>query len=380
MNAYQYQPERPKGQIVVVFALSLIVVILAVALVIDGGNAWAQRRVAQNAADFAALAGTKVVAANADTSQTNATVQSVVESALSSNGLATTVLGTDYTASYVSALGTLVAGYGAAGTIPAGVVGVQVTPTKAFRTYFLGVVGVTSFNASATATAKYGPFEGPVGGPGGNLVPIAVNLGTITGATECPLGAAAGSATPGCTPVALTEGATVAPGQFQWMSWNGTGNTPYLCSILGPPANSPSYTVPANGFIVISGNTGVSNSSCVRGQAAPLEGINGWVSLNTTVLVPIISPGPPPGGQSCVQAPQNCFANGTPYPVTVQGNGSNATYNVIGFAGFQLTGCSNPCVKNLQGVFRQAFFLGPTGSTSGTSGTVGGNLGIQLVR
>ena len=35
----------------------------------------------------------------------------------------------------------------------AGVIGVQVTPTKTFRTYFLGVVGVTSFNASATATA-----------------------------------------------------------------------------------------------------------------------------------------------------------------------------------------------------------------------------------
>lgn len=380
MNAQRSQVRRQRGQIVTVFALSLVVVLLAVALVIDGGNAWSQRRTTQNAADFAALAGTKVVAANAGAPQTNASVRSAVESGLSSNGIATTVLGTDYTASYVNTLGNLVAGYGTGGSIPAGVIGVQVSPTKAFSTYFLRVVGMNGFNASATATAKYGFYEGPAGGPGGNLVPIAVNLATITGATQCPVGAVAGSATPGCTPLPLTQNDSVAPGQFQWMSWNGTGNTPYLCSILGPPANSPSYSVPANGFIVISGNTGVSNSSCVRGQASPLEGIDGWVSLQTTILVPIISPGPPPGGQTCVQAPQYCFANGTPYPVTTQGNGSNATYNVIGFAGFQLTGCSNPCIKNLQGVFRQAFFLGPTGSTTGTPGTPGGTLGIQLVQ
>ena len=379
MNAQRSQVARPGGQIVIVFALSLVVVLLAVALVIDGGNAWSQRRATQNAADFAALAGTKIVAANAGAAQTNASVLSAVESGLSSNGIATTVLGTDYTASYVNTLGNLVAGYGTAGSIPSGVIGVQVSPTKAFSTYFLRVVGINGFNASATATAKYGFYEGTNGGPGGNLVPIAVSVATIP-ATICPVGAVAGSATPGCTPLALTQGDSVAPGQFQWMSWDGTGNTPYLCSILGPPANSPAYTVPANGFIVISGNTGVSNSSCVRGQASPLEGINGWVSLQTTILVPIISPGPPPGGQTCVQAPLYCFANGTPYPVAVQGNGSNATYNVIGFAGFQLTGCSNPCIKNLQGVFRQAFLLGPTGSTTGTPGTPGGTLGIQLVR
>ena len=367
--------DHSRGQLLVVFALSLVVIILAVGLVIDGGNAWSQRRSAQNLADFAALAGTKVVSANfsAPGTQTNATVKSAVEAALSANGLATTALGTDYAASYVNNSGALVSGYGPSGAIPSGVVGVQVSPSKSFKTYFLGVVGITSFTASATATARTGFYPGTYGGPGGNLVPVGVNLATITGTTECPPGAVVGSATPGCTPLALTQGDTVAPGQFQWLSWDGTGNTPYLCSILGPPANSPVYTVPANGYINISGNTGVSNSSCVRGQASPLEGINGWVSLQTTILVPIISPGPGP-------CPAGCFANGTPYPPSVVGNGANATYNIIGFAGFELTGCSNPCIKNLQGVFRQAFFLGPTGGTSGTPPTPGGNLGIQLIR
>jgi Flp pilus assembly protein TadG len=365
--------ERSRGQIVVVFALSLVALILAVGLVIDGGNAWSQRRVTQNAADFAALAGTKIVAANAGTPQMNAAVRSAVETALTSNGLSATNFGTDYTASYVNTAGNLVAGYGTAGNVPADVIGVQVTPSKTFSTYFLGVAGVTTFTASATASAKYGFYEGAIGGPGGNLVPIAVKLDVIAGLQNCPQGSAVGSGGP-CNPVALTEGTHNAPGQFAWMSWDGTGNTPYLCSILGPPANSPVYTVSPNGYIVISGNTGVSNSSCVR------NGIDAWVAMQATILVPIVSPGPPPSGQNCTTAPQYCYANGTPYPATSQGNGSNATYNVIGFAGFQLTGCSNPCVKNLQGVFRQAFFLGPTGGTTGTPSMPGGTLGIQLTR
>ena len=373
MRPVRSHHDRAKGQIVVVFALSLVALILAVGLVIDGGNAWSQRRITQNAADFAALAGTKIVAANAGTPQTNATVQSAVETALASNGMPATTFGTNYSASYVDTTGNLVAGYATGGNVPAGVIGVQVSPTKQFPTYFLGVAGMNSFSASATATAKYGYYEGTIGNPGGNLVPIAVKLDVINGLQNCPQGSAVGSGGP-CNPVALTEGNHSAPGQFAWMSWDGTGNTPYLCSILGPPANSPSYSVPTNGFIVISGNTGVSNSSCAR------DGIAAWVAMQATILVPIVSPGPPPSGQNCTTAPQYCFADGTPYPATINGSGANATYNVIGFAGFQLTGCTNPCVNNLQGVFRQAFFLGPTGSTTGTPSTPGGVLGVQLTR
>ncbi len=375
MNIGRRASDSSTGQLVVIFALSLVAMILAVGLVIDGGNAWSQRRNAQNIADFAALAGTKILAANLASpgTQTNASVKSAVESSLSSNGLTAAILGADYAASYIDDAGNLVGGFGPAGAIPTSVSGIQVSPTKSFSTYFLGVVGMSSFKASATASARTGYSPGTPGGPGGNLVPIAVNLATLSATTECPPGAAVGSATPGCTPLEMTQGDTVAPGQFQWMSWDGTGNAPYLCSILGPPANSPVYNVPANTYITIPGNTGVSNSSCVRGQASPLEGINGWVSLQTTVLVPIISPGPGP-------CPAGCFSDGTPYPPTIIGSGSGATYNVIGFAGFEITGCGNPCVKKLQGVFRQAFFLGPTGGTSGSSATPGGGIAIQLIR
>ena len=53
---------QQRGQTLVLFALGLTVIMLAVGLVIDGGYALAQRREAQNASDFAALAGARVIA------------------------------------------------------------------------------------------------------------------------------------------------------------------------------------------------------------------------------------------------------------------------------------------------------------------------------
>lgn len=49
--------EREGGQILVIFALALIVIIGMVGLILDSGSAFAQRRGEQNAADLAAIAG-----------------------------------------------------------------------------------------------------------------------------------------------------------------------------------------------------------------------------------------------------------------------------------------------------------------------------------
>ncbi len=50
-------PRREPGQIIVIFALALVVIVAMVGLVLDGGSTFAQRRTQQNAADLAALAG-----------------------------------------------------------------------------------------------------------------------------------------------------------------------------------------------------------------------------------------------------------------------------------------------------------------------------------
>ena len=59
------QPDRARarqGQILPLFAGSLLVIILIVGLVIDGGNVFLQQRDSQNGADIGAMAGTKRLA------------------------------------------------------------------------------------------------------------------------------------------------------------------------------------------------------------------------------------------------------------------------------------------------------------------------------
>src|SRR3954468_19322077 len=54
--------ERERGQALPVIALMLTVILGGAAMVVDGGNAMAQQRGTQNAADSAALAGATVMA------------------------------------------------------------------------------------------------------------------------------------------------------------------------------------------------------------------------------------------------------------------------------------------------------------------------------
>src|SRR5262249_25996188 len=48
---------RPRGQIIVIVALAMVAMLAAVALIIDGGNAYAQQRKTQNGIDASAEAG-----------------------------------------------------------------------------------------------------------------------------------------------------------------------------------------------------------------------------------------------------------------------------------------------------------------------------------
>src|SRR5258705_8109080 len=82
------RPDGQRGQMVVMFAISLVVIVLAVGLVIDGGNALAQRRGSQNAADFAALAGARIVAEYIGgdvTNGTDANVQASMNNSFAAN-------------------------------------------------------------------------------------------------------------------------------------------------------------------------------------------------------------------------------------------------------------------------------------------------------
>src|SRR6476469_9901563 len=80
---------RERGQVLVIFAVTLTAILLTVGLVIDGGNGLTQRRDSQNTADFAALAGARVIAewiGGDTTNGTDATVKNAILKSVAANG------------------------------------------------------------------------------------------------------------------------------------------------------------------------------------------------------------------------------------------------------------------------------------------------------
>ncbi len=171
--------KNERGQILALFAISATVIILLVGLVIDGGNALSQRRVSQNTSDFAALAGARIVAqwiGNDATNGTDANVKAAINTTVAANGGDAIVFGSPDGPTYVDANGAVTGfvGAGVAGAPPpANTVGVRVSSSKSFGTYFLGIVGWNQMTASSTATAR-GGFA--TGGPVGDVFPAGISL------------------------------------------------------------------------------------------------------------------------------------------------------------------------------------------------------------
>lgn len=74
---------RESGQVLVIVALFLVVLLAMLALIVDGGNLYLHRRAMQNAADAGAMAGALVLAHNGTADQARATAQ---EYAVQRNG------------------------------------------------------------------------------------------------------------------------------------------------------------------------------------------------------------------------------------------------------------------------------------------------------
>ena len=158
---------RERGQILVLVALAMVVLIAMVGLVIDGGVAWEKRREAQNAADLAALAGTRVVAQSVGgAARTNQDVYNAISAiATANNGATVPGLGTATGAVYVDSKGVPIGGSyvtNAASAIPTTARGVKVPTNRSWTPFFLGLVGISNWNASADATARTTVGAAPV--------------------------------------------------------------------------------------------------------------------------------------------------------------------------------------------------------------------------
>jgi hypothetical protein len=261
---------KPLGQIVVIFALGLVPITLSVGLVIDGSTAFLQRRAAQNNADLGALAGTKVIAdAWLDTA---AATKGDVYAAIDQRMVATGCVAADsspctWTARFVGSgaaqLGPVSAGdRGAVDGPGSGILGVRVEVNRRPRTYFLGMVGQSSWQVDASATAL---TARPLNAPPSQLLPIALHEPDPNSPFR-----------PGQVYDLTLD--KIAPGGFAWVNWNSSSRAAVADSACAP--NNPGFRL---------GSTDVQRAPVDADWNRARDCLRAWAQSKATVLIPIYS-------------------------------------------------------------------------------------------
>ena len=308
-----------RGQVLILTALSLVALMAALGLLLDGGNAYAQQRAVQNGVDAAANAGADVLAQRlAGVAKTDAQVLAAVTAISGPNAIAPTAFYTNVSGQPIDLNGNVVTADLAApvgnltNTIPPNAQGVHAGGSRDFGTSFARVIGLDSLTASAEAIAITGPLIG------GQFLPVVfpVNI------TDCSQNGSLGSgedqwvtSAPAAPPAHPVGQEYIVPlcktggGSFMVLDFDGIKNN---CAdeTLNPPA------VQFNSFptLVDSDN----GNNC----AGPIADVVNANLHYHTVLVPICD--------------QSCITNG----------GSNAKYNIIGIRGFFIDYMSNSNNKN----------------------------------
>ena len=163
------KPRSERGQTLVLMALSIVALLAAAALVVDGGNAFAQQRRTQNGMDASAEAGaTQLARKMSGVVILDGDVLSAIQATRNANEI-TSLDDAQYTDVDGNLLGATVGG----GLIPANAQGVKVEGSRLFDTYLAGVVGMNQWTSTAQATAVTGYAEET--GFGG-LIPLTIPI------------------------------------------------------------------------------------------------------------------------------------------------------------------------------------------------------------
>ncbi|MEY2397279.1 MAG: hypothetical protein QOJ00_453 [Actinomycetota bacterium] len=148
-----FHRRNERGAALVLVVLSIVATMSMTGLVVDGSNAYAQRRQMQNAADAAALAGTRAL--NNLVVNGEAAVWTAVLASAQSNGATASLVQcslTDELLVVTQACPTT--NNGQAATIKLQSTAVQVTVGSVTNTSFMRVVGTNNFTARASAAAQ----------------------------------------------------------------------------------------------------------------------------------------------------------------------------------------------------------------------------------
>jgi len=172
MNRSSHRHDGQRGQIIVVAALAMVAIVGGISLVLEGGNAYAHQRVAQNAADSVANAGATVIGQRlGGGALADADVVAAMNAMATANHLDVyTGYYTDVKGRMLTPLGVVTTdpataeqvGAADAGdtTIPPLTQGVRIGGSQTFPTSFARAIGISQFTASADATAIAGPMTG----------------------------------------------------------------------------------------------------------------------------------------------------------------------------------------------------------------------------
>lgn len=159
-----------RGQALVLFALALLVIMGMVSIAIDGGFGQVQQRRAQNGADFASVAGARMLAGlcQQGNAPSNTTVQAVMQDVIDKNA---PDVGSHWTGIYLDATYNPILNPGnnnnpytvqdtSPGFPPNTACGVKVTLNPNWTPYFARVIGTNSLATTANAKSVYRPTSG----------------------------------------------------------------------------------------------------------------------------------------------------------------------------------------------------------------------------
>lgn len=361
---------RESGQAIVVMVGAILLSVVMVATIVDGGNVLAQQRVAQNGADATAeagavllaqrLAGASVPSGGWDVNiggrllQTAAANNVTVEAAyytdicgipLKADGSA--AINVDRTENLAVALQVGNASHvlpGGTATAPdcpnrlvGPVAGVLVVGRKDVAAYVAGAIGINTFRVNTRATAVAGYLQGYCDSSEGKycaLLPVAFPVNNIScNGNNRPIDTGTPWLFNNVYKIPLCSN---SPGNVGWLDWTppGGGTGEMVCSILTP--DNPSIDLPSWQYVTATGNTNGGGGECPMSVEEAIRTYEGQ-----TVLVPqfdlTCNPGqnadPDSTDPAVITAPNyGCPAG------ALGGNGENQWYRFPSFAFLELCG------------------------------------------
>lgn len=337
MNLWRRLRERDpqRGQVLVIVAVGLVVIVAMVGLVIDGGYAWGKQRETQNGADAAAEAGAVVLMQRlATVPKTDLDVHNAVLAAGDANRIdPPDAWYTNISGSLLNSSGTIVANRSqaamvGAGVIPPGASGVQAVGSQTFNTFLAGIIGFPHFTATAPATAVAG-YSGTCDSAAGcNLIPVTVPVTIVTCDGQNNPVPAAGNPPPQWsvgTTISVVPLCKNGPGNVGWLDWTPpAGGTSELIQAILTPSN-PAISWPGWYFVTSTGNV---NSKGVEDALRTYDGkIVNFPQFDLT----------------CDATPTGPLTTDCPAG-HVGGNGQNQWYHVAAMGSFQFcVGTDSAC-------------------------------------